>query len=124
MVMDDKRLAEIEAEFCPTIGVTREPSHGVPALIAEVRRLRAIIAGRTTPPTDAEIDAHASQGGGWQVQWVVGTPTQRYVGDEFGSFHDPADARQWRSSGDIMRWISVDAEGRPCEWPSAGEGER
>jgi hypothetical protein len=43
-VLTDERLAEIEAEFCPAQGVTREPSHGVPALVAEVRRLRAELA--------------------------------------------------------------------------------
>ena len=33
--------------------------------IAELERLRAIIAGRTTPPTDAEIEAHDGAGCGW-----------------------------------------------------------
>ena len=35
----------------------------VPDLIAEVRRLRAVIAGRTTPPTDAEIEAVSGETG-------------------------------------------------------------
>lgn len=47
--MTDDELAEIEAEFCPAPGVVREPSHGVPELVAEVRRLRAIVAERATP---------------------------------------------------------------------------
>ena len=79
--------------------------------------LYEIIEGRTAPPTDAEIDAHAAAGGGWMVRWIAGTPAQRAVGDEFGTFHDPRDARKWRDDREVYRWIALDRDGRPCAWP-------
>lgn len=79
--MTDERLAEIEVEFCPALGVTREPSYDVPALVAEVRRLRgelaqarAIIEGRPNPPTTAEKMAHRCDAAeGWDAN---GAPTR------------------------------------------------
>lgn len=90
------------------------------ALVAEVRRMRAIIAGRTAPPSDAEIAACAAQRGKWYVgasvggEGVAGTDKAR----EWAAMHrqyiaeDPEGhtRRPWR-------WIAVDRDSRPCAWP-------
>lgn len=101
---------------------TRTTEHAL--AMARVRELEAIIAGRTTPPTDAEIEAHAATSGGWLVKWVVGTTTQRIVGDEFGAVHGVANVQEWRDRCEVSRWIALDAEGRPCAWTTAGEVSR
>ena len=59
--MTDDELAEIEAEFCPAPGVVREPSHGVPDLVAEVRRLTAALA-TVTAEHAAALDAARREG--------------------------------------------------------------
>jgi len=95
-------------------------------LVAEVRRineeagrLRAIIAGRETAPTDAEIEAHAKDGGWWlvagdgwsrvdrllkptdgQVQWCRPHRTDLHHGM----------TREWR-------WWPLEASSAPCAWP-------
>ena len=78
----------------------------------EVAALREIIAGRTTAPTDAEIEAHAEAGGSWltgdTVTWA------------------PGSLRAMRDGGEVAAnscsWIPLDAEGRPCAWPTANGG--
>ena len=82
---------------------------------AECDRLRAIIAGRTTPPTDEEIDAHDARGGAWLVTLppraqVRMMPETRYT-------IDPAEvSRLWWNRG--AWWVPV-LHGRPCAWPTA-----
>lgn len=110
--------AACEAEFANAAIIVAAVNAAVP-LCDEVERLRAIIEGRADAPTDAEIAAHAAAGGGWQVRWVVGTTTQRAVGDEFGTVHEPSHVRRWRDEGEVVRWIALDGDGRPCAWPVA-----
>lgn len=62
---------------------------------AEADALRAIIAGRVTPPTDAEIAAHLAAGGDWLVRKTLdATLIPRTV-----------------------RWHPLDATGCPTTWP-------
>ncbi len=72
--------------------------------------LRAIIEGRTTAPTRAEIAAHEAVGG----RWLVRNPelVRGYVET---SAEYTADACRVR--GITLRWIALDADGRPCAWP-------
>ena len=81
----------------------------VKALHAEVARLGAIIEGRTTPPTDAEIDAHERVGGVWIIDHAEGPA--------FARFRE--DARLWQRGypGKARRWLPIDRDGRPCAWP-------
>ena len=84
------------------------------ALIDEARRerdeARAILEGRTAPPTDAEIDAHHAAGGSWltgdTVTWA------------------PASLRGMRDNGETEGcvWIALDRSYRPCAWPRPGGG--
>lgn len=89
----------------------------VVAQAAEIDRLRAIIDGRTTPPTDAEITAHGTAAGRWR--WA--SP------DQHGEF--PSTAR-WRASVAVVarvpgvRWWATDSDKRPCAWPVVAEASR
>lgn len=78
--------------------------------IAELRdklaEMEAIIAGRTTPPTDAEVESHWRAGGTWMNENHV----LRSVEDA-RRFADGA--RRLRST---VAWIAI-RDGRPCAWP-------
>ena len=87
-------------------------------LVAEVRRLRAIIDGRNVPPTDAEIDAHRAAGGGWIVgdrpfYLSVEVRDARSLCERRAALH-VAEPPMWPP----YRWIALDADGRPCAWPT------
>lgn len=93
---------------------SRQPS--VALFVASLRlartvvALRAIIEGRTTAPTRAEIAAHEAAGG----RWLVRNPelVRGYVET---SAEYTADA--CRERGITLRWIALDADDRPCAWP-------
>jgi hypothetical protein len=76
---------------------------------AELLALRAIVEGRTTAPTVAEIAANP---GPWLVQYVDGG-------------YDVLDDRSARALARLefghsvrpVRWWPLDADGRPCAWP-------
>lgn len=93
-------------------------SESVASWIAERDALRAIIDGRSTPPTNAEIDAHDAGGGRWR--WVV-TPDGVFRGfsgdlEKWEPSCAVLDARH-RAAFYVTRWWPLDATGRPCAWP-------
>ena len=87
------------------------------AALADVGRLTAerdaayaIIAGRDTPPTDAEVGAHErvnGLGSAWLCMWE-GRP--RVIEHSSG-------VRYIRGTGG-RPWWPLDATGRPCAWPT------
>lgn len=81
----------------------------------ECARLRAIVDGRTTPPTDAEIAAHEAAGGKWRAR----TPLGGGVADT--DMMSEGSALRWasvcRERGIAATWWALDAAGRPCAWP-------
>ena len=78
-------------------------------LAADRDATRAILEGRATPPTDAEIDAHERVGGVWIIDHAEGPA--------FARFRE--DARLWQRGypGKARRWLPIDRDGRPCAWP-------
>ena len=86
-------------------------------LRAELDALRAIVEGRTTPPTDAEVEAHLAAGGFWRWQNLPGDP----AGPRFG--HAFADEVEWLRRFPL-RWWALDADGAPCAWPVVTEAPR
>jgi hypothetical protein len=87
------------------------------ALKAECDAMRAIIAGRTTPPTDTEIEAHDRRdaaGGRWRVMADGG----RYIGmtQTVGQAKTMRDSTTGRR---IERWWPVNVAGELCAWPEA-----
>lgn len=93
------RLRECLARANGTIEETERARYAAEddrdAARAEVAALRAIIAGRVTPPTDVEIAAHLAAGGDWLVRKTLdATLIPRTV-----------------------RWHPLDATGCPTTWP-------
>ena len=85
-----------------------------PALARTVIALHAIIEGRATPPTDAEIAAHDAAGGTWLVRYR----RDGWGGDDAALFLDVLAPRDVRGDGlAAVRWWPLDASGRPCAWP-------
>lgn len=94
------------------------------ALCDEVERLREIIAGRTTPPTYAEADAHPGA-----FLWMrmdrgeaiaitrEGCEREGFDSIAFGFvwFREDLDDELPRAVGG--RWWALDASGAPCAWP-------
>ena len=99
--------AERERDDLAATLETRTAEHAL--AMARVRELEAIIAGRTTPPTDAEIAAHD---GAWLVSGrglALALSGQKAADCAYNA----------RSAGAEWRWIALDADGRPCAWPTA-----
>lgn len=79
------------------------------------------IMGRTVPPTDAEIEAHAAAGGRWWVIAEWGRNNVNHV--RSGSWVQPwamQIARLLREQ-ENTRWWAHDASGAPCAWPVVSE---
>lgn len=76
------------------------------AALAELRALREILAGRTTPPTDAEIMAHAATDG---ARWKGAID-----GDVVYLEKRPSAAVRAQTG---LRWWAVDGADNPCAWP-------
>ena len=94
------------------------------ATLAERDALRAIIDGRTTPPTEAEIEAHDAAGGWWLF----------LPGRGFGRCSCSACRTAQMPAGELLpgnvrmvaavgggRWWALDAQRRPCAWPVVTE---
>ena len=101
-------------------------AHTVIARAAEIASLRAIIDGRTTPPTDEEIAAHCGAGGRWRS--IVPGDFILSTGDG-----DAEDARQTSAVQHAnaaivtragVRWWAIDAQGRCSAWPVVAEASR
>ena len=107
-------------------GDEHEPPTSTDALVESVRALRetqrerdalrAIVEGRTTPPTDEEIASHHATRGRWYVADHAGggevrgyPPTVR----EIAGWH--------RERAATWRWCALDSHGRPCAWPGGGQ---
>ncbi len=94
----------------------------IDALITENERLtrelaaaRAILDGRETPPTDAEIAAHAATGGRWRclVPEALHMSADAMHGHAARLHRETLVAAGWTRS----LWWALDATGKPCPWP-------
>jgi predicted ThiF/HesA family dinucleotide-utilizing enzyme len=84
----------------------------------ELDTARAILAGRSTPPTDAEIEAHDAAGGSWLTnRGVVGLGFSEVLEIEFPGGSILTGQRVEDVALGIEWWIALDAHGRPCAWP-------
>lgn len=71
--------------------------------------LRAIVEGRTVPPTDAELDAHEAAGG----RWVCVTPGDPFFSDAGMDADDARALRDLLRANDFTaRWWALDASDR------------
>lgn len=79
--------------------------------------LREIIAGRSVPPTNAEVRVHAERG----ARWLVAKGGGRFeVHVEVAVLYWPV-TRDWHIERGAVRWWPLAADGCPCAWPSGGE---
>ena len=87
------------------------PEEGARCDACEVKHLRAIIEGRTTPPTDAEVYAHGGPGrSGW---WLVSSPDDMSL-----ELIEQPKERDWCIEWGATQWLPIDLDGRPCAWPT------
>jgi hypothetical protein len=100
-------LTRAAAEF---IAHARED---VPALVEEVRRLGAIVEGRTTPPTWQEIERHHESGG----SWIFSAGGVADVSERASVTHRWADDHRDLPGMGGCRWWPLDTHGRLCAWP-------
>ena len=95
-------------------GDTHEGPASVEVLLDAVRELRAIVEGRTTPPSDEEARAHIDAGGVFRM--VCGTrvfTAESMIAVDIAIEDFPGG-----------RWWALDAQKRPCAWPVVGEVQR
>ena len=103
----ERELAEARTEAARSAAAAVDAAQ----VTAERDALRAILEGRTTPPTPEEIAAHAgsAQCGVWlwvdRDGWVA-------TGRMFAGLH--------QFEPHVVRFWPLDAEGRPCAWPVTG----
>lgn len=74
---------------------------------------RAIIEGRATPPTDAELAAH---GGAWLMRLYDGALVVMH-----GDGAREARGVMARDVPYVAHWIATTSDGRPCAWPVASQ---
>lgn len=78
-------------------------------------RLQEILDGRTDPPSDAEIEAHAAARGTWAITEIDdprGVVRTRLVLEA-----QVIAQRQREQPHKALRWIALGADGKPCAWP-------
>jgi hypothetical protein len=94
-------------------------TQAVAALHEKIDELRAIIEGRTTPPTDAEIEAHCASGGLWRSivpgEFILSTGDGDAEDARRTSAVQRANALIVNARG--VRWWATTYDGRPCAWP-------
>lgn len=86
-------------------------AHTIIAQTAELAALRAIIDGRTIPPTDKEIEAHHRAGGTWYVASTHGRALTTTRADAVALCAHLA-ANKYPAT-----WWAISVRGRPCAWP-------
>lgn len=100
------------------LAMTRD-NHHARASRAEAERdaLRAIVEGRTTPPTKAELHAIRDAHGFVSYGFSDGEP-----GGYAATLAEVNDAlRAAAADGVTVTWWTFDANGRPCAWPVVTE---
>ena len=100
-----------------TMRMEAEARLGVPALEAEVRRLREIVEGRGVPPTDAQIMAHAAAGGWWLLCDASDHSNPRVL-LALDAHRGAALSEARAGAREGVRWWPLDVDGRPCAWPT------
>jgi hypothetical protein len=83
---------------------------------AERDALRAIVEGRTTPPTWQEIERHHESGG----SWIFSAGGVADVSERASVTHRWADDHRDLPGMGGCRWWPLDTQGRLCAWPVVG----
>lgn len=111
----------------------KNAGHAAVMTIVELMRerdaLRAIIEGRTTPPTEAERRAHHDAHGGRWMQRDDDDPAPAQLRPIWQRIVNLADFDSSYYVEEFIakhpgRWWPLDSTGRPCAWPVATEAPR
>lgn len=97
-------------ERAELVALRAEYEHQTAAEFALALLRRAMVEGRTTPPTLAEVQAHVVNRGGW---WLI---VEEY---DFGTYLIERESDIALYVGRAVRWIACDSCGCPCGWPLA-----
>jgi hypothetical protein len=111
------QIARGDGAEAEAVRLTRERDHAVEC----AQNARAIIEGRTTPPTDAEIAAHDHAGGWWLYLPPVGQSScacGACAGHQQPSGELPRGNVRIVASLGGGRWWALDSQRRPCAWPT------
>ena len=107
------QAAEIASSAAAETARLRERVSDLEAVVAG---LEVILAGRATPPTDAEVIAHCARGGRWRNDRMDRMDQQMSLG--FARGHREGRIAHYVIGGRMpSRWWALDAENRPCAWP-------
>jgi hypothetical protein len=106
----------VRAAWEAATGDTHEGPASVEVLLDAVRELRAIVEGRTTPPTWQEIERHHESGG----SWIFSAGGVADVSERASVTHRWADDHRELPDMGGCRWWALDAQGRLCAWPVVG----
>ncbi len=107
------QAAEIASSAAAETARLRERASDLEAVVAG---LEAILAGRATPPTDAEIEAHCARGGRWRTNW--NDRMSASMAWSFAHGQREGDMKPYVVGGRMpSRWWALDAADRPCAWP-------
>jgi len=110
-VMRDHARATGDEDRAEEYRTHAEDLDAAATLARTVIALHAIIEGRATPPTDAELAAHAERGALWMVA--------HERGDIFATMMSWPSSRDWHVYKGATRWWPFTIDGRPCAWPTA-----
>ncbi len=104
-ISGDHQRTRADAAEAECVRLTTE----LDAARAEAAGLRAVVEGRTVPPTPQEIAAHHdASGSGWLVSSDRDVIPYTLCRSEARDGGAP----------DGARWWPLDASGRPCPWPT------
>lgn len=109
---DDAHIAEVEDDVGDDEYLASDNADliaAAPRLARTVIALHAIIEGRATPPTDAELAAHD---GAWLMRLYNGALVVMH-----GDGAREARGVMVRDVPYVAHWIATAKDGRPCAWP-------
>jgi hypothetical protein len=88
--------------------------------VVRLEAAEASRAGRTTPPTDAEVAAHSARGGSWRCIVTINGEIERNLCSDLNST-PPSSALvgfpRRRGSVYVETWWALDDRGWVCAWP-------
>lgn len=114
MVSADRARMAMESAECDArygCAVSEWSNDAVALLARTVIALHAIIEGRATAPTDAEIAAHEATGATWMIAHRDGQIVVTAM--------SWPSSRDWHVAKGAVRWWPLASDGRPCAWPEA-----
>lgn len=106
---DEARAMEHRSDGCDEAADVMHMERSALRYVRTVIALHAIIEGRATAPTDAELAAHDERGALWMIA--------HERGDIVVTVMSWPSSRDWHVGKGATRWWPLESDGRPCAWP-------